>query len=54
MSYLTSLFRRSERKRVLSDLMKYDDHLLRDIGLTRTDLAIMRSNRRYSPARGHE
>lgn len=52
---LTSLFRRSERKRVLADLMKFDDHLLRDIGLTRTDLAEMRSGRhhRKSPS-GHE
>jgi uncharacterized protein YjiS (DUF1127 family) len=54
MSYLSSLFRRAERKRVLTDLMKYDDHLLRDIGLTRTDLALMHANRRYAPTRGHE
>lgn len=52
---LTSLFRRSERKRVLTDLMKFDDHLLRDIGLTRGDLAEMRSSHhRASPSRGHE
>jgi uncharacterized protein YjiS (DUF1127 family) len=54
MSYLSSLFRAAERKRVLSDLMKYDDHLLRDIGLTRADLAMMRANRRYAAPRGHE
>ncbi|MDC9825970.1 DUF1127 domain-containing protein [Devosia sp. ZB163] len=54
MSYLTTLFRRAERKRVLTDLMKFDDHLLRDIGLTRTDLAMMRANRHPSPSRGHE
>ena len=51
---LTSFFRRAERKRVLTDLMKFDDHLLRDIGLTRGDLALMRANRRGSPSRGHE
>jgi uncharacterized protein YjiS (DUF1127 family) len=52
---LTSMFRRSQRKRVLTDLMKFDDHLLRDIGLTRTDLAVMRSGRHHtSPSRGHE
>ncbi len=51
----SALFRRAERKRVLSDLMKYDDHLLRDIGLTRTDLALMRANRHHtSPTRDHE
>lgn len=52
---LTSMFRRSERNRVLTDLMKYDDHLLRDIGLTRADLANMRAGRRHTtPSRGHE
>ena len=25
---LTSMFRRAERKRVFTDLMKFDDHLL--------------------------
>ena len=54
MSYLTTLIRRAERKRVLTDLMKFDDHLLRDIGLTRADLAMMRANRHASPSRGHE
>lgn len=52
---LTSMFRRSQRQRVLADLMKFDDHLLRDIGLTRTDLAVMRAGRPHaSPSRGHE
>lgn len=52
---LTSMFRRAERKRVVTDLMKFDDHLLRDIGLTRGDLAAMRSGRDHrSTPRGHE
>ncbi|WP_082434647.1 DUF1127 domain-containing protein [Devosia sp. A16] len=52
---LTSMFRRAERKRVLTDLMKFDDHLLRDIGLTRGDLAAMRAGRHHTtPRRGHE
>lgn len=55
MSYFSSLFRRSDRKRALSDLLKLDDHLLRDIGLTRADVAMMRANRNHSsPSRGHE
>lgn len=54
MSYISSLFRKAERKRVLSDLMTFDDRLLRDIGLTRTDIALMRANRVPSPSRGHE
>ena len=54
MSYITTLFRRAERKRVLTDLMGFDDRLLRDIGLTRSDIALMRDNRQPSPGRGHE
>lgn len=53
MSYFSTLFRRSERKRALSDLLKLDDHLLRDIGLTRSEVAMMRRHH-SSPSRGHE
>jgi uncharacterized protein YjiS (DUF1127 family) len=55
MSYFSTLFRRAERAKVLSDLLKLDDHLLRDIGLTRTDISAMRNGRHpRSPSRGHE
>lgn len=55
MSYLSALFRRAERNKALSDLLKLDDHLLRDIGLTRTDVTAMRQNRHHaSQSRGHE
>lgn len=56
MSLLSNLFRRSERNRVFNSLMKLDDHLLRDIGLTRTDLALMVNGRQTltSTARAHE
>ncbi|MGV3491241.1 MAG: DUF1127 domain-containing protein [Devosia sp.] len=54
MTILSTLFRRAERKRVLSDLMTFDDRLLRDIGLTRGDIALMRANRQPTPGRGHE
>ena len=55
MSYLTSLFRRTERKRVLSELLMLDDHLLRDIGLTRSDVSQMRAARHHgSLSRSHE
>ncbi len=54
-NYLTTWFRRAERNRTLSDLLKLDDHLLRDIGLTRTDITAMRSGRRHGNAsRAHE
>jgi len=49
MSLLSALLRRSERHSVFSSLIKLDDHLLRDIGLTRTDLALMRNGRRPRP-----
>ncbi len=38
MTFLTTLLRRSEKRRMYSSLMQLDDHLLRDIGLTRADL----------------
>lgn len=57
MSYLSTLFRRSAGRKTMSDLMKLDDHLLRDIGLTRSDLhALMAGSHRVHVrrARGHE
>jgi uncharacterized protein YjiS (DUF1127 family) len=55
MSYISSLFRRAERNKALGDLLKLDDHLLRDIGLTRADITLMRQGRHHaSPSRGHE
>jgi uncharacterized protein YjiS (DUF1127 family) len=54
MSYITAMFRRAERNRALGDLLKLDDHLLRDIGLTRADVASMRQARHHaSPSRDH-
>ena len=49
-----SLLKHVERRRALTDLMKLDDHMLRDIGLTRADLVLMRNRRIPSPSRGHE
>jgi uncharacterized protein YjiS (DUF1127 family) len=53
MNYFTDLFRRAERNRALSDLLKLDDHLLRDIGISRADIGAMRRGR-YNPNRSHE
>lgn len=38
MNVLSALFRRSEKRRAYSDLLRLDDHLLRDIGLYRSDV----------------
>ena len=54
MSYLSALFRRAERNKTLSDLMKLDDHLLRDIGLTRGDVRQLMNGRGPSRALAHE
>lgn len=40
-----SLFRRSERRRAYSYLVEFDDRMLRDIGITRSDLLILTSGR---------
>jgi uncharacterized protein YjiS (DUF1127 family) len=37
-TFLTTLLRRSEKRRMYASLMQLDDHLLRDIGLTRSEL----------------
>jgi uncharacterized protein YjiS (DUF1127 family) len=38
MPLFASLFRRSERRRAYTDMLRLDDHLLRDIGIARSDL----------------
>ena len=38
MNILSSLFRRAEKRRAYSDMLHLDDHLLRDIGVPRSDL----------------
>lgn len=57
MSLLTSLFRRSEKRRTYTNLMALDDRMLRDIGLSRSDLHLMMAGNRTahsSSRRGHE
>lgn len=51
MSYLSKLFRRSAERKAFSELMKLDDHLLRDIGVTRSDLRAMMAGSRTAHAR---
>jgi uncharacterized protein YjiS (DUF1127 family) len=56
MNPFTSLFRRSKDRRAYADLMQLDDHLLRDMGLTRSDVAQMMRGRsaHFKGPRGHE
>jgi len=53
----SALFRRSAQRKTFSDLLKLDDHLLRDIGLSRSELHAMMSGSRTAHPRkvhGHE
>jgi uncharacterized protein YjiS (DUF1127 family) len=50
----SSLFRRSQRRKVYADLLRLDDHLLRDMGLTRHDVHEMMSGRGVKVTRAHE
>lgn len=45
MNMLSSLLRRSERRRTYNHLMQLDDYLLRDIGLSRADVRQMMTGR---------
>ena len=38
MNILSSLFRHAAKRRAYADLLGLDDHLLRDIGVSRTEL----------------
>jgi uncharacterized protein YjiS (DUF1127 family) len=53
MNILSSLFRRSEKRRAYADLMQLDDHLLRDIGINRSDLHQMLNGTRTAHTKGH-
>ena len=53
MNILTSLFRRSEKRRAYADLMQLDDHLLRDIGVSRSDLHQMMNGTRTAHTKGN-
>jgi len=51
MILFSSLFRRSEKRRAYSNLMQLDDRMLRDIGLSRSDLHDMMQGSRAARAR---
>ena len=53
MNLFSSLFRRSEKRRTYANLMHLDDHMLRDIGLSRADVQLMMTGGRTAHTRGH-
>jgi uncharacterized protein YjiS (DUF1127 family) len=54
MNAISSLFRNAGRRKVYADLLRLDDHLLRDIGLTRSDVNTMMTGRGRKTSRTHE
>ena len=54
MTLLSTLFRRSEKRRALSSLMSLDDRMLADIGLTRSDVYQMMGPTHGRTIRSHE
>jgi uncharacterized protein YjiS (DUF1127 family) len=52
MGFISSLFRRSEKRRAYAELARLDDHLLRDIGISRSDLHRMASGTRTAHTKG--
>jgi uncharacterized protein YjiS (DUF1127 family) len=54
MGIINSLFRTARRRKIYADLLNLDDHLLRDIGLDRTDVHNIVSGRGNKVVRTHE
>lgn len=55
MNPISSLLQRSARRRTYANLLELDDHLLRDIGISRTDVHQLingRSSARRTSAHG--
>ena len=53
MNLFSSLFRRSEKRRTYVNLLQLDDHMLRDIGLSRADVHRMMTGARTAHTRSH-
>lgn len=56
-NYLDIMMANAKRRAAMRKLASFDDHLLRDIGLSRADITLMMGGRRtaHTPARGrHE
>ena len=53
MNLFSSLFRRSEKRRTYPDLLHLDDRMLRDVGLSRSDVHRMMTGPSAARSRGH-
>jgi uncharacterized protein YjiS (DUF1127 family) len=53
MNFLSSLFRPAAKRRAHADLLRLDDHLLRDIGISRADLPQLMHAPRAANHRDH-
>ncbi|RYE10865.1 MAG: DUF1127 domain-containing protein [Hyphomicrobiales bacterium] len=53
MGFISSLLRRAEKRRAYAELSRLDDHLLRDIGLSRSDLHSMAGGARTAHHKGN-
>lgn len=53
MGIFTSLLRASSRRRGLNELLHLDDHLLNDIGITRSDVRDLIADRNRKAIRKH-
>jgi uncharacterized protein YjiS (DUF1127 family) len=53
MNIIASLLRRSKERRTYASLLDMDEHLLRDIGLSRSDIHLMMNGTRTAHTKGH-
>ncbi len=51
-SLFSALFRRSEKRRTYTDMLQMDDRMLRDIGISRSDLHRMMAGSRTAHSKG--
>jgi uncharacterized protein YjiS (DUF1127 family) len=51
MNIIASLIRRAEKRRAYTSLLHLDDHMLRDIGVSRSDLHLMMNGSRTAHAK---
>jgi uncharacterized protein YjiS (DUF1127 family) len=54
MNIFSSLIRSAGRRKIYSDLLLLDDHLLRDIGLTRSDVGDLIAGRGRKVGRAND